>query len=104
MHAESGTSRNAAPAYPSARALLASAETVRSALKAADPATLLLVLVQLTGDRSWLERARPHISGPMSYHETMPDELRREIRDTLMATLTEYADHNREWPALPEGE
>jgi 4-hydroxyacetophenone monooxygenase len=104
MHAESGTSRNAAPAFPSARALMASAETVRSALEAADPATLLLVLVQLTGDRAWLERARPHISGPMSYHETMPDELRREIRDTLMSTLTEYAERNRDWPPLPEGE
>lgn len=104
MHARSGPSRNAAPGYPSARALLASRQTLRSALEVADPAPLLLVLVQLTGDRGWLERARPHISGPMNYHETMPDELRSEIRDALMATLTEYGERDREWPPLPEGE
>jgi 4-hydroxyacetophenone monooxygenase len=104
MHARSGTSRNAAPGYPSARALLASGDRVRSALEAADPATLLLVLVQLTGDRQWLERAKPHICGPMNYHETMPDELRREVRDALMATLLEYAERDREWPPLPQGQ
>src|SRR5215470_16640102 len=101
MHAEPGTSRNAAPTYPSACALLGSRETVRSALEAADPATLLLVLVQLTGDRRWLERARPYISGPMNYHETMPEEMRRDIRNALLASLVEYAECNREWPPLP---
>jgi 4-hydroxyacetophenone monooxygenase len=104
MHARSGTSRNAAPGRPSARALLACRETVRSALEAADPATLLLVLVQLTGDREWLERARPHISGPMNYHETMPAQMRSDIRNALMATLMDYAEHDREWPPLPQGE
>src|SRR5581483_2835569 len=65
---------------------------------------LLLVLVQLTGARHWLELARPYISGPMNYHETMPAQLRSDIRHALMATLTEYAERNREWPALPQGE
>jgi hypothetical protein len=40
---------------------------LRSALEAADPATLLLSLVQLTGERHWLDDARPFIRGPMSY-------------------------------------
>jgi hypothetical protein len=49
---------------------------LRRALEAADPATLLLSLVQLTGERRWLDEARPHIRGPMNYQEFMPEELR----------------------------
>jgi 4-hydroxyacetophenone monooxygenase len=101
MHAQS---RIRTPRKSSARALLANRETLRATLDAADPATLLLVLVQLTGDREWLLRARPYIAGPMSYHETMPAELRAEIRDALAATLLEYAEQNRDWPPLPRGE
>lgn len=69
-----------------------SAETttaVRSQLEGADAATLLLVLVQLTGEREWLERARPFIQGPMSYQERMPDELRAAIRDRLAEVLAD---------------
>jgi 4-hydroxyacetophenone monooxygenase len=101
MHAQSG---NPTPRYLSARALLANRQTLRAALDAADPATLLLVLVQLTGDREWLRRARPYIAGPMSYHETMPAQMRSDIRNALIATFLEYAEHNREWPPLPRGE
>ena len=36
---------------------------LRHALEAADPATLLLSLVQLTGERHWLEAAKPFIRG-----------------------------------------
>ena len=39
---------------------------LRRALQAADPATLLLALVQLTGEKHWLEAAKPFIRGPMS--------------------------------------
>jgi 4-hydroxyacetophenone monooxygenase len=104
MHATSRVSPDAAPGSSSARALLVNRENLRNALEAADPATLLLVLVQLTGDRQWLRRARPYISGPMSYHETMPAELRDDIRNALAATLLEHAEHDREWPPLPRGE
>ena len=45
---------------------------LRRALEAADPATLLLALVQLTGERHWLEAAKPFIRGPMNYQEFMP--------------------------------
>src|SRR5205807_10623650 len=40
---------------------------LRGGLEAADPATLLLSLVQLTGERHWLEAAKPYIRGPMNY-------------------------------------
>ena len=71
---------------------------LRRALEAADPATLLLCLVQLTGERRWLAAARPHIRGPMNYQEFMPEELRTAIRDRLCEAMMETqhaatADH-----------
>jgi 4-hydroxyacetophenone monooxygenase len=66
------------------------AET-RRALAAADPATLLLALVQLTGERHWLEAAKPFIRGPMSYQEFMPEELRASIRAHMREVLAEIA-------------
>ena len=67
------------------------ADPLRAGLDEADPATLLMVLVQLTGERRWLDEARPHILGPMSYQERMPEELRAAIRDRLYEVL-------RRWP------
>jgi 4-hydroxyacetophenone monooxygenase len=63
----------------------------RRALEAADPATLLLVLVQLTGERHWLEAAKPFIRGPMNYQEFMPEALRASIRGRLSDVLAEIA-------------
>jgi len=68
---------------------------LRTALKAADPATLLLSLVQLTGERHWLVEARPFIRGPMSYQEFMPAELRERIRERLAGVLAELARTGR---------
>ena len=62
-------------------------DPLRDALADADPATLLLVLVHLTGEREWLELARPHLRGPMSYQEFMPEQIRRAIRDRLYDVL-----------------
>jgi 4-hydroxyacetophenone monooxygenase len=64
---------------------------LRRALEAADPATLLLSLVQLTGERHWLEAAKPFIRGPMSYQEFMPEPLRAQVRDRLADVLAEIA-------------
>jgi len=64
---------------------------LRATLEAADPATLLLSLVQLTGEWHWLDDARPFIRGPMSYQEFMPAELRENIRDRLATVLAEIA-------------
>jgi 4-hydroxyacetophenone monooxygenase len=64
---------------------------LRSGLAAADPATLLLALVQLTSERHWLEEAKPYIRGPMNYQEFMPEELRASIRNRLTEVLAERA-------------
>jgi 4-hydroxyacetophenone monooxygenase len=66
-------------------------ETLRHALAAADPATLLLALVQLTGERHWLEAAKPFIRGPMNYQEFMPEPLRAEVRGRLGQVLADIA-------------
>jgi 4-hydroxyacetophenone monooxygenase len=64
---------------------------LQRALEAADPATLLLALVQLTGERHWLEAAKPFIRGPMNYQEFMPEPLRASVRDRLREVLAETA-------------
>ncbi len=84
--------------------LAANPEQLRTALEAADAATLMLVLVTLTGDTAWLDRARPHIAGPSSYQETMPPELRAEIRARLFDVLMDYAHNPRPLPPIPGGQ
>src|ERR1700681_3714068 len=66
-------------------------EALSQALAAADPATLLLALVQLTGERHWLEAAKPFIRGPMNYQEFMPEPLKAEVRDRLGEVLVDMA-------------
>jgi 4-hydroxyacetophenone monooxygenase len=83
--------------------LTADPARLRAALEQADAATLLLVLVQFTGDSTWLEKARPYISGPMSYQEKMPPELRQSIRTRLFDVLMQHAGSGSSLPALPEG-
>ena len=85
------------------KVLSADPTRLRSALDEADAATLLLVLVQFTGESEWLEKARPYIAGPMSYQEKMPTELRREIRARLFDVLMERAGSAAPLPALPAG-
>lgn len=92
-----------APPNTNADLLAEHADVLRDAIAAADPATLLLVLVQLSGERAWLDRARPYIAGPMNYQETMPDEMREAIRAELFDTLLDYARHSRPWPPIPSG-
>jgi 4-hydroxyacetophenone monooxygenase len=64
---------------------------LRRQLEAADPATLLLALVQLTGERHWLDAAKPFIRGPMNYQEFMPEPLRAQVRDRMSEVLAEIA-------------
>lgn len=77
--------------------------TLRHAIDGADPATLLMVLVQLTGERRWLEEARPWIGGPMRYHERMPDDLRAAIRNALFDKLTAMRAAGEALPPIPTG-
>jgi 4-hydroxyacetophenone monooxygenase len=65
----------------------------RAGLEAADPATLMLSLVQLTSERHWLDEAKPYIRGPMNYQEFMPEKLRAAIRDRLAEVLAERSAH-----------
>lgn len=89
---------------PQAAAVIADPAALKLGLAEADPATLLLVLVQLTGDRRWLAEARPFLGGPMSYQETMPPEMRTAIREALFVALSDYAAQDRPWAPLPEGD
>jgi 4-hydroxyacetophenone monooxygenase len=73
----------------------ADAALLRRALEAADPATLLLSLVQLTGEKHWLEAAKPFIRGPMNYQEFMPGPLRAQVRDRLAEVLAEISRSGR---------
>jgi 4-hydroxyacetophenone monooxygenase len=77
--------------------------TLRHAIDGADPSTLLMVLVQLTGERRWLEAARPSISGPMRYHERMPDDLRSAIRNALFEKLQAMRASGEALPPIPTG-
>jgi hypothetical protein len=62
---------------------------LRGGLEAADPTTLLLALVQLTGEGTGLRKPSPYIRGPMNYQEFMADRLRASIRDRLTEVLAE---------------
>jgi 4-hydroxyacetophenone monooxygenase len=89
--------------HPDPAVLAADPDRLRTALAAADAATLLLVLVQFTGESAWLTRARPFITGPMSYQEKMPPDLRQAIRERLFEVLMEHARTGRALPGLPGG-
>ena len=61
---------------------------LRSSLEAADIVASLLVLAHISGDLSILDEAKPFIHGAWNYQEQLPDELKRKIRDRLVATLS----------------
>lgn len=71
------------------------------ALRAADVAPLLMVLIQLGGDPGWLDRLAPHIKGPWSFHEQAPESLKEELRQAVIELLTDYALSGRPMPATP---
>ena len=54
-------------------------------------APMLMVLVQLTGDLDFLEKVAPHIHGPWSFLQSVPEPLKQEVRDRLAAALQDYA-------------
>lgn len=80
---------------------LKSEEQLRRALDAADIVPLLMVLVQMTGDDTLLKAAKPHIKGPWDFSETIPAELKQEIRSRLHAVLTAFVAGDGELPPLP---
>lgn len=85
----------------------ASDAELRDALVAANIPTLLLVLAQLTGDRSWLEQPyRPSRTVAMDDNDTggLPPEARDEIRAAALRVVGEWRDGHRELPGPPSGE
>ena len=60
---------------------------MEAAVEGGDIAVLLAILVQLTGDESYLEEARPYIKGPWDFMVEMPEELDQRIRGALMEQL-----------------
>ncbi len=83
------------------QAALADEAALRAALQDADIAPLLMVLVQLSGDQSWLARLAPHIAGPWNFLESAPEALRQELRDAVVAELRRHAAADAPAPALP---
>src|SRR5687767_10908603 len=59
----------------------------RQALEEADFAPLLMVYVQLSGDEAALDEYRPYITGPWSFHENTPPELKQKLYDRVIALL-----------------
>lgn len=83
------------------KTLVADPAYLREALKAADVAPMLLVLVHLGGDPAWLDRLAPYIKGPWSFHEEAPEALRAELRAALVELLRDYARTGRPLPTTP---
>jgi len=83
------------------KALVSDAAHLREALKAADVAPLLMVLIHLGGDPAWLDRIQPYIKGPWSFHEETPEALKAELREAIMVILAEYARTGRTLPITP---
>lgn len=61
--------------------------SLRSMLEGADIATLLMVYVQLSGDRECLAVYRPFINGPWGWNEAVPHGLKAELYDKTAALL-----------------
>jgi hypothetical protein len=74
----------------------------RRNLEAADPATLLLSLVQLTGERHWLDQAKPFVRGSMSYQAFMPEELRAAVCARMAEVLVDLRTSGQTMFAPPD--
>lgn len=71
------------------------------ALKAADVAPLLMVLIHLGGDPVWLDRIAPFIKGPWRFQDETPEPLRQELREAVIGLLEDYGRSGRDLPATP---
>jgi 4-hydroxyacetophenone monooxygenase len=77
------------------------AAEIRAALEDGDIATLAMVLVQFTGDATWLDRIQPYITGGWDWMECVPQSLKREIRAALQPLIEDYRAGTRPAPAAP---
>src|SRR5687768_17791862 len=54
-----------------------------------------MVYVQLSGDESVLDEYRPYITGPWSFHEHTPPDLKHKLHDKLLLLLQELESKKR---------
>jgi 4-hydroxyacetophenone monooxygenase len=90
--------------YVSLKAITHDRAHLGSALRAADVAPLLMVLIHLGGDPEWIKRVAPYIKGPWSFHEQAPEALKEELRQAVIDLLVDYADSGRPLPSAPPAE
>jgi 4-hydroxyacetophenone monooxygenase len=83
------------------RNAVADEPALRRALAQSDIAPLLMVLVHLSGRTDLMEQVAPHIQGPWSFMQTVPEDLKQAVRDQLVDTLKAYAQEGRPAPAMP---
>ena len=62
-----------------------------------------MVYVQLSGDEAALDEYRPYITGPWSFHENTPPELKQKLYDRVIALLDDL-DSGKRKPAPPPSE
>jgi len=65
--------------------------SLREQLEGADIAPLLMVYVQLSGDRAELARYRSFIQGPWGWMENVPEALKTRLRDRAAALLDDLS-------------
>ncbi len=84
--------------------LLAQARQLESCLAELDVQPLLLVYGHLTGDSATIDRFAPYIKGAWGFEESVPEEMKAELRGKLIATLKDYAEAGRPLPPAPSRE
>jgi 4-hydroxyacetophenone monooxygenase len=62
-----------------------------------------MVYVQLSGDEVALEEYRPYITGPWSFHENTPPQLKQKLYDRVLLLLEDLESGKRK-PAPPPSE
>ncbi len=86
------------------RDLLADESQLESRLAELDVQPLLLVYGHLTGDTATLDRFAPYIKGAWGFEETVPEDMKAELRGKLIATFKDYAAAGRPLPPAPSRE
>ena len=84
--------------------LTADEGVLRALLEVADTVPLALAYVQLGGDAQIVERLRPYVQGPWDYSETIPSELKTEVRERMVSLLRDYAATGRALPPPPSSD
>ena len=66
-----------------------------------DVQPLLLVYAHLTEDLATLDRFAPYIKGAWGFEEDVPEALKAELRQKLIATFRDYAANDQPLPPAP---